>query len=331
MLVVRIATMMLGVALAGSALAQSTECAPLISRLDALEVPRGAGLEDAIAAQRYEIDRALEDADAVGCGAGSPTAQCRSLNVSIRRMERNLDRLERQARRGGGVDIGEERQRVIARLAALNCAGFTTRSRERPLTAGTFEGVFGDGPLDPLYALPPSALAPAAPVAVMTATEAGQAPDDEGGFRTICVRACDGAFFPISFSTSRTRFETDAAVCAKMCPAAEAELFAYRTHSERPEDAFSTRSGDPLTLMPNAFRFRRSFDPACSCRKPGQSWSEALAPLERQLEAQPDEQAAAVKPSGRADGGATMRGAIRPPDGQRSVRQVGPLFDPQAN
>jgi Protein of unknown function (DUF2865) len=28
--------------------------------------------------------------------------------------------------------------------------------------------------------------------------------------------------------------------------------------------------------LPNAFRYRKEFTPACSCRRPGQSWADAL-------------------------------------------------------
>ena len=35
-------------------------------------------------------------------------------------------------------------------------------------------------------------------------------------------------------------------------------------------------SGQPYTALPNAFHYRKEFTPACSCRKPGQSWADAL-------------------------------------------------------
>jgi hypothetical protein len=34
--------------------------------------------------------------------------------------------------------------------------------------------------------------------------------------------------------------------------------------------------GQPYTALPNAFRYRREYSAACSCRRPGQSWAEAL-------------------------------------------------------
>ena len=35
-------------------------------------------------------------------------------------------------------------------------------------------------------------------------------------------------------------------------------------------------SGQPYTALPNAFHYRKEFTAACSCRKPGQSWGDAL-------------------------------------------------------
>ena len=42
-------------------------------------------------------------------------------------------------------------------------------------------------------------------------------------------------------------------------------------------------SGMPYTALPNAFKYRTSYDATCSCRKPGQSWSDALGDAERMI------------------------------------------------
>ena len=41
--------------------------------------------------------------------------------------------------------------------------------------------------------------------------------------------------------------------------------------------------GTPYTALPNAFRYRTTFDPSCSCRRDGETWSEALSGAERLL------------------------------------------------
>ena len=54
-----------------------------------------------------------------------------------------------------------------------------------------------------------------------------------GGLRTICVGACDGYYFPISFSTSRQHLAKDAEVCQSMyAEAGQAELFAHTTNRD---------------------------------------------------------------------------------------------------
>ena len=50
-----------------------------------------------------------------------------------------------------------------------------------------------------------------------------------GAYRTLCVRACDGFYFPISYSTPRSRFEIDASVCQALYPPVEATLYVHRT------------------------------------------------------------------------------------------------------
>jgi len=35
-------------------------------------------------------------------------------------------------------------------------------------------------------------------------------------------------------------------------------------------------NGQPYTALPAAFQYRKQFTPTCSCRRPGQSWADAL-------------------------------------------------------
>ncbi|MFN5713262.1 MAG: DUF2865 domain-containing protein, partial [Bradyrhizobium sp.] len=102
-----------------------------------------------------------------------------------------------------------------------------------------------------------------------------------GTFRTVCVRTCDGAYFPISFATTQARFAADEQVCKAQCPAAEASLFAYRNPGEDINQAVSI-SGQSYSSLPNAFKYRTEFNPSCSCRAAGQSWAEALKAVDDQ-------------------------------------------------
>jgi hypothetical protein len=86
-------------------------------------------------------------------------------------------------------------------------------------------------------------------------------------FRTLCVRRCDGYYFPISYSTTKKHFEADAGACARMCPAAEAGLYYHRV-GEGAETMVGL-DGEPYTAIPSAFRYRLSYDPTCFCGPPG--------------------------------------------------------------
>ena len=85
-------------------------------------------------------------------------------------------------------------------------------------------------------------------------------------FRTVCVRLCDGAFFPVSFSTLPNSFDRDQDLCQQKC-AAPAELY---YHSQNPgqgiEHAISHKTRQPYTTLRTAFRFRKEFVGGCSCK-----------------------------------------------------------------
>jgi hypothetical protein len=85
-----------------------------------------------------------------------------------------------------------------------------------------------------------------------------------GGYRTICVRACDGYYFPINFSTSRQRFAGDATKCMNQYALGEAELFYYPTGGD-PAQAISL-SGQRYFQQPYAFAFRQAFHAQCAIR-----------------------------------------------------------------
>ena len=58
-------------------------------------------------------------------------------------------------------------------------------------------------------------------------------------------------------------------------PGRRGELFSYRTPGEDITQATSI-NGQPYSSLPNALKYRQSFDAACSCKAAGQSWADAL-------------------------------------------------------
>jgi hypothetical protein len=85
---------------------------------------------------------------------------------------------------------------------------------------------------------------------------------------TICVRTCDGGFFPISNNATSVDFGRDAATCSKMCPGVETELFYRDVSSTETSNMISTATGTPYSEMKNAFAYKTRAPgekSACSC------------------------------------------------------------------
>jgi hypothetical protein len=83
-------------------------------------------------------------------------------------------------------------------------------------------------------------------------------------YRTMCVRMCDGYYFPISFSTLSNHFAGDATKCQSKC-AAPAELYVYRNPGEDVEHMVSADGARRYNTLPNAWKYRDEYVDGCSC------------------------------------------------------------------
>ena len=100
-----------------------------------------------------------------------------------------------------------------------------------------------------------------------------------GDGRLVCVRSCDGGYFPLDREPKGK--ESVASLCSALCPNAEVMVF----HAPREggiEEAVSD-TGEPYMRLPNALRFRKAYDPSCSCKKPNESWAHALRKAETMI------------------------------------------------
>jgi hypothetical protein len=93
---------------------------------------------------------------------------------------------------------------------------------------------------------------------------------DRGAYRTLCVRMCDGFYFPISYSTGRSGFARDADKCAAAC-GEEARLFYYPNPGGEIEDMVDL-TGRAYASFATAFKYRKTLVKGCQCRP--QPWSE---------------------------------------------------------
>ena len=86
----------------------------------------------------------------------------------------------------------------------------------------------------------------------------------------VCVRLCDGFFFPSATSAGGDK------ACAAQCPDALTVRYTEPARSDKIEDAVSTR-GALYSALPVANRYRSTLDNACRCRRaPARGYSSSL-------------------------------------------------------
>ena len=299
-------TALLGLALSGSnAFAQSEGypqpnpgqpavnpiCPRLEAQLASIDRSGGGGdpardeqirrYQDAAAKQQSELERVTMQAKRMGCDSSGffslfsgRSAECGPVNNQIQQMRSNLDQINVSLDRlrgggfGGGSERDNQRRSVLISLGQNNCGPqyqqYANAGRPSGGGPGNFlTNLFGGGDANnanPATSLPPPSADLAPP---------------SGTYRTVCVRTCDGAYFPISFATVPARFPDDEKTCKALCLAAEAVLYAHRNPGEDMSSAVSI-SGQPYTALPTAFKFRSEFNPSCSCKAAGQTWADAL-------------------------------------------------------
>jgi hypothetical protein len=257
------------------ALAQNAECARL---QQAIAARRGSsGSQGAVERQRAELSRTSAYARSLGCEnrkflffGSEPPAQCGDLNGQISRMQANLADL--QARAGGGAGDLVARYNAECGHAQPSAPGnvfealfggmakFGAPQDQEPQTDARFED-HGD---QPRQSAPSSG-------------EKGPVQAHSGSY-AVCVRTCDGSFFPVSYSGAGSRADSLEDVCRSLCPNADMAIYSFPFGGTVEEAASPT--GEPYANLPNAGKFEKAYDSSCSCRRKGQTWAEALADAE---------------------------------------------------
>ncbi|MFO1172404.1 MAG: DUF2865 domain-containing protein [Hyphomicrobiaceae bacterium] len=85
-----------------------------------------------------------------------------------------------------------------------------------------------------------------------------------GTYRTLCVRLCDGYYWPVSFSTTSDGLGDDKEKCESSC-GVPVKLYYYRNPDGQPEDAVDLK-GEPYMQLANAFRYRNEYVSQCKCQ-----------------------------------------------------------------
>ena len=247
------------------ATAQGVDCEALRQQMAASQQSdpgREARFARAIQQQRTELARTQAYGDGIGCGGlnlfGAP-AQCDAIENRIARQQDNLASLEEQARaiRNGDPDrTGELAARYDAYCRTTQDSGAAIYADPGLVDGNGNPSIMDDG------------------------SQAEKHP--QGGAKAICVRTCDGGFFPLGSSVRNDSLDGLQALCSAQCPNTDAKLYTTND-TDNISDAVAL-DGTPYTSLPAAFKFQKIHDASCTCKPPGQSWAQALAKAEEMLD-----------------------------------------------
>ena len=115
-------------------------------------------------------------------------------------------------------------------------------------------------------------------------------PDSGGPYRTMCVRSCDGFYFPLRHDAKRRNFVSDANSCRAAC-GTEARLFYYSLNGGSTETMVDL-AGRKYKDLPHAFGYRKALVQGCACKPV--PWSYEEVARHRQYEVADRDAAAAT-------------------------------------
>lgn len=314
--------------------------------------------DDAIARQRQQMAKARNQS---GCGFslfGRNGNACAALDATIDRMTANLDALQAKRAQLAGGGSRRDRARILASLDANGCREDAVPSKRSPIREASRETGKGNL-LDQLLGADRSHLEALDDPgeergirAMINQPDRMDLPRLRGEFRTVCVRTCDGYFFPMSNAASLGDFPRDQKNCDSSCPGTEMQVFYSRGQDGDTADMTSSATGRPYRELPTAYLYKQSArPPACGCNAarnfeviagnpPGPEQSRADTQTEPFIPvpvAKPDPGAdpeTLANVAGGLDREAIKRLAVKPvastlpPPEQRRVRVVGPAFLP---
>ena len=235
-----------------------------------------AKYDRAVATQREELNKARTQAREARCGYSLREAGpdlCDSLNLTIERMVQNLAGLQHRRRElAQGSGAQSEYSRLLAALDANGCRSTTLAIQDLP---GEDDGT-GLGP-SPSGHLFDDSLEWDDSDGEELSYGAGRVivpgQSDQFGlydhYRTVCVRTCDGYYFPISPASSVDEFQRDQHQCEATCPGTDVQLFYQDIGIDSAASMVSTATGRTYEELPAAFRYRRADTvrrPECSCK-----------------------------------------------------------------
>jgi hypothetical protein len=197
----------------------------------------------------------------------------------------NLDKLQKKRARLTTGGSGRDRKRILARLDANGCND--DKRPEKPQMATRTGNDRAQGSIfQPLLdASKPDSATNGGEIALGDSDgqsrvkrivnqqpgngiiEIPPPPQATGEFRTMCVRTCDGYFFPMSNAATLSDFQRDQKNCESSCPGTEMQVFYSRGLDGDSADMTSARTGHPYSELPTAYLYKRTdmSVPQCGC------------------------------------------------------------------
>ena len=272
-----VAVLLAGVQQTVFAQAQTIDCGRLQAQIaQAGNSPAGTRYAAAAHKQASELARTQGYAHQLGCDRGfsffgGTDPQCGGLSQRVAQMQANLGQL--QAASGGGSG---QRADLVARFNAY-CRGGQPQPQQQP--RGFFESLFGGSQPERPAPIPEAPIGPRDDQLVDSESDGINA---HGGSQVVCVRTCDGGFFPMGLSGRRGQDNLNE-MCTALCPGTEAAVY-----TRNPDNDIKTAvslDGKPYMDLPNALKYQKSVADTCSCHPAGKTWAEALSNAEALNEA----------------------------------------------
>ncbi len=254
-----------GLALAQGANDQQIRCMQLQQELVSASQGGGGGSSDDLARLDQQIaqnDRVFQGTQAAMQDAGCfesffifgkalvRSPKCLKMNDRVEDARRQLAALQQQRAALSGGGGNKRRQAELQDAMVRSGCGGQVRA-PAPKRGGGLLDFFGGGqeqedeqqPETPIY----------------------RSIDPNGRYRSVCVRLCDGFFYPISFATYSSRLAQEQDQCQSSC-AAPAELYVYRNPGQEIEQAISL-NGSAYMDLPVALKYRKNYVTGCSCKQ----------------------------------------------------------------
>jgi hypothetical protein len=236
-------------AIAAIAPAAADVCRSIRAELASISRPPSQRERQVAAQAAYEAQRLRAYMSAIGCDrqpflfvGPQPPAECRAYRAQVAQ-------LQAQAQAPSSPDEVRRRQ-LVALLASNGCTGDRGPRRSQPLTAGIFDnGSRRPGELSSIEIDPgpePELATPRMPAG-----------------KPVCVRLCDGYFFPLQQAGQGLAEDGDSQ-CQALCPGAQTRLYFTQGGIESAVSA----TGEAYADLDNALRYRKRYDATCSCRRP---------------------------------------------------------------